>query len=262
MTVRKYGQPPYRAALLHGGPGAPGYMAPVARELSRQGIGVLEPLQTARDLEGQVRELAAQLRACGDGPCAVAGSSWGAVLALFLAAREPGLVSRLVLIGSAAFDAAGSRRTEATRLARLEPAGRRQYAEIQAALASAPAKQAEGLLRALVELLFTADVCDPLTTNLEIAECQAGVNRKVWRDFVALRDEPGRLQREFSRIRIPVLAVHGEYDPHPFVPIRDFLSTCLPHACFCLLPRCGHYPWIERGARAAFFKILRRELGN
>lgn len=46
IDVRTHGKPPFRVAVLHGGPGAPGYMAPVARALSVT-AGVIEPLQTA-----------------------------------------------------------------------------------------------------------------------------------------------------------------------------------------------------------------------
>jgi hypothetical protein len=52
---RTYGQPPYTVAVLHSGPGGPGYMAQVARELSTD-QGILEPLQNADSLEGQVQE--------------------------------------------------------------------------------------------------------------------------------------------------------------------------------------------------------------
>jgi len=45
-NLRKYGEAPFKVAVIHGGPGAPGEMAPVARELSSVS-GVLEPLQTA-----------------------------------------------------------------------------------------------------------------------------------------------------------------------------------------------------------------------
>ncbi len=53
--VRKWGPGPYTVAVIHGGPGAPGEMATVAREISTV-KGVLEPLQTETTLEGQVRE--------------------------------------------------------------------------------------------------------------------------------------------------------------------------------------------------------------
>ena len=44
MRIREYGSAGPMVVLLHGGPGAPGYMAPVARELA-DSFRVLEPLQ-------------------------------------------------------------------------------------------------------------------------------------------------------------------------------------------------------------------------
>ena len=64
---RTYGSPPFTVAVIHGGPGAAGEMAPVARELA-SGWGVLEPLQTAASLEGQVEELKTFLSEQGDLP--------------------------------------------------------------------------------------------------------------------------------------------------------------------------------------------------
>lgn len=54
---RRWGPAPYRTALVHGGPGGAGEMAPLARELSAHGHGVLEPFQTEFSVESQLREL-------------------------------------------------------------------------------------------------------------------------------------------------------------------------------------------------------------
>ena len=54
--VRMWGHGPYSVAVIHGGPGAPGEMAPVARELSMV-TGILEPFQTEMTLDLQVQEL-------------------------------------------------------------------------------------------------------------------------------------------------------------------------------------------------------------
>mgnify|MGYP001123742900 CR=1 FL=1 len=42
---RRYGDAPYNIVVIHGGPGAPGEMAPVAKDLPLD-YGVLEPFQT------------------------------------------------------------------------------------------------------------------------------------------------------------------------------------------------------------------------
>ena len=88
QNLRIYGEKPFKIAVLHGGPGAPGYMAPVARELSST-WGVLEPLQTAITVEGQVQELRKVLQNYADLPVCVIGSSWGAWLGFIVSAHFP-----------------------------------------------------------------------------------------------------------------------------------------------------------------------------
>jgi pimeloyl-ACP methyl ester carboxylesterase len=102
VNLRRYGTPPFRVAVVHGGPGAPGSVAAVARELARD-HGVLAPLQTAHSLVGQVEELGAVLTRAASRPVGLIGHSWGAWLAALLAARRPALVGKLILVGSGAF---------------------------------------------------------------------------------------------------------------------------------------------------------------
>ena len=94
--VRKYGRLPYKVAVVHGGPGAPGSAMPVAEGIG-QHFGVLEALQSADSLEGQVEELAGQINEFGEPPIALIGHSWGAWLSLILTAGQPELVKKLIL---------------------------------------------------------------------------------------------------------------------------------------------------------------------
>src|SRR4030043_566948 len=98
-NLRKYGHEPFKVAVIHGGPGAPGEVAPVARELSSD-MGVLEPLQTAKTIEEQIQELRAILEKNGDIPVTLIGFSWGAILPFIFAARNSLLVRKLILIES------------------------------------------------------------------------------------------------------------------------------------------------------------------
>ena len=61
-------------------------------------------------------------------------------------------------------------------------------------------------------------------------------------------------------VKCPVVALHGDYDPHPAEGVEAPLSERLDDFRFCLLQNCGHKPWIERGARAEFYRVLGREL--
>ncbi len=102
-SLRKYGNKPFNVAIIHGGPGAPGEMASVALELSSV-RGVLEPLQTATTLEGQVQELKAVLEMKGALPVTLIGFSWGAMLSFIFTARYPSFIKKLILIGSGAYE--------------------------------------------------------------------------------------------------------------------------------------------------------------
>lgn len=74
-------------ALLHGGPGAPGHMAPVARHLSDR-FRVLEPFERRAGgapltVAGHVADVAELLeRHAATEPAAVVGFSSGAIVAL------------------------------------------------------------------------------------------------------------------------------------------------------------------------------------
>jgi pimeloyl-ACP methyl ester carboxylesterase len=117
-NVRTHGNAPFTVAVVHGGPGAPGELAPVARELAGN-RGVLEPLQTESRLDGQVRELEAVLKRLANTPVALIGHSWGAMLSYILAAQSPSLVKRLILISSGVFEDKYAERITETRLSRL-----------------------------------------------------------------------------------------------------------------------------------------------
>ena len=103
VNVHFYGDAPYAAALIHGGPGAAGELAPLAQRLAANGLSVLEPLQTADSVDGQIEELAKILAQFACTPATLLGYSWGAWLALLTAARYPEQVKKLILVSSAAW---------------------------------------------------------------------------------------------------------------------------------------------------------------
>ena len=128
-NLRTYGKPPYNVSVIHGGPGAGGEMAPLARELASDG-GVLEPIQTATSLDGQVEELRTVLEQKGDIPVTLIGFSWGAWLSFIVAAKFPTIVRKLVLVGSGGFEEKHGAGTHETRLARLGEEEREEFESI------------------------------------------------------------------------------------------------------------------------------------
>jgi pimeloyl-ACP methyl ester carboxylesterase len=259
-NLRTYGKAPFTVALLHGGPGAPGTMAPVARELA-SGRGILEPLQTAASLDGQVRELRAVLEAHADLPVTLLGSSWGAMLGFIFAALHPALVKKLILVGSGVYEEQYAPHIEETRLGRLSEEERREAFFLMEALNDPAGEERSAALARLGELFTKADAYDPLTLDTEGLEAQYRVFQGVWRDAAALRGSGG-LTALGRQIQCPVVAIHGDYDPHPPEGVREPLSAVVKDFRFILLARCGHLPWIERQARDEFYRIVREQLGD
>jgi pimeloyl-ACP methyl ester carboxylesterase len=253
-NLRIYGQGPFRVAVLHGGPGAPGEMAPVAREFARE-RGVLEPLQTADTLEGQVQELREVLETQSDPPVTLIGWSWGAWLGYILAARYPALVGKLILVGCPPLEDRYIAQIQSTRLRRLTKDQRREWEEIIAALEDPSTKDLDALLDRFGKIMSKADSFNPLPDDGEEIPVQFDINRRVWSDAAAMRAN-GELLELGKRIRCPVVAIHGDYDPHPAEGVEHPLKSVLKDFRFILLPHCGHAPWREREARDIFYKYL------
>jgi pimeloyl-ACP methyl ester carboxylesterase len=257
-SLRKYGAAPYQVAVIHGGPGAPGEMAPVARELGAY-WGVLEPLQTANTLDGQVEELQCILSTYAKLPVALVGYSWGAWLSFIVAARFPAMVRKLILVSSGPFEQKYARNILKDRLDRLGDNEKRELLVLIDSLNVNDSERGDFGMERLGQLISMADSYDPLPHDDEVLELQPQIFRSVWKEAEELRWSGGLLQLG-KKIQCPVVAIHGAYDPHPAEGVEKPLSTVLEDFQFVLLTKCGHAPWIERHARDEFLTLLVDEL--
>ncbi len=255
-NLRIYGNKPFTIAVLHGGPGASGEMAPVARELSSI-RGVLEPLQTAASLDGQVRELREVLKENADLPITLVGWSWGAWLGFIFAARHHSSVKKLILVASAPFEEKYAANIMQTRLNRLKEGERAEALSLVKALNDPAIEDKDTPLARFGELISRADSYDPLPYDSELLECRFDIYRNVWEEASEMRSS-GRLLELGKKIRCPVIAIHGGYDPHPYEGVKTPLSHILRDFRFILLEHCGHRPWVERAARDRFYKVLKK----
>ena len=67
----------------------------------------------------------------------------------------------------------------------------------------------------------------------------------------------GKLLEFAKKIQCPVVAIHGEHDPHPSEGVSEPLSRILKDFQLILLEKCGHRPWIERSVKDRFYSILK-----
>ena len=260
-NLRKYGNKPYSVAVIHGGPGAPGAVAPVARELSSI-RGILEPLQTEDTLDGQVLELKSVLEKDATLPVILAGHSWGAMLSFILAARYPSLVKKLILIGSGPYEAKYAAGILGTRLSRLDEEDRIEVLSLIEVLDDPDVEDNSAALARFGGLCGKADSYDPLPHEEEGLDSEFDINTNVWsvwQEAERLRSS-GELLEMGKKILCPALAIHGDYDPHPAEGVKEPLSRVLKDFRFILLEKCGHTPWLERQARERFYEVLINEI--
>lgn len=251
---------------LHGGPGLWDYLAPAAaltdalcisyrydqrgcgRTRARGGYSVA---QSVSDLEA--------LRAhWGAERVILAGHGWGASLAMHYSLAHPERVAGRILIGTCGLvpgsrEAASEelrRRIDQERKARIEALGERLEAN--------DTLEDE---RAFFELLWAPDCVDPASVRALFVD-DLRINNDVHFSLDAadahLTEAPGFLERLRGQ-SIPTLVVHGDHDTRPEAAARE-LATLFTAADLLLVPRAGHYPWLEAPEvlRAGFSDFIRR----
>lgn len=220
----------FGVVVVHGGPGAAGSADGLARGLEGE-FRVVAPRQRAADaapltVARHVADLAGAVSDYfpGERP-GIVGHSWGAMLALAFAAEHPKALSSLVLVGCGTFDLES--RAEFKRLVAERPAG-------------------------------AAYDVDVLEDDADVVFDARG-HKETWDDELRLQAE-GRHPAAFSAIEVPVLMLHGDFDPHPGRMIRASLAPHVRRLAYRQIARCGHEPWRERGARDEFFRVLKEWL--
>jgi pimeloyl-ACP methyl ester carboxylesterase len=242
-------------AVIHGGPGAPGYMAPLARTLATT-CQVLEPFQrNSGDEPLTVARHVADLHdvlmsRSTNRQAALVGHSWGAMLALAYAAEHTERVASIVLIGCGTFDVAARERFRAILNSRMDDTLRHRVEHL---VADYPDPNER--LRRRAELTLPLYSCDVHPTDAGFEACDARAHQETWDDMMRLQTA-GIYPRAFQAIRVPVIMLHGAADPHPGQMIRASLEPYLRQLEYVEWDRCGHYPWLEPAAREDFFRTL------
>lgn len=222
-------------------------------------MGVLEPLQTASSIDGQAIELHDVLEKHGQLPVTLIGHSWGAWLSMIFAARYPEYVNKLILVGCGPLEEKYALTIIGARLSRLSSGEIQEVRALTEALNSPGTANKNEIFSRFGKLISKADTMDPLPDDDEEVAMREEVYQSVWAEAEELR-RSGELLKIIKQVRCPVLAIHGDYDPHPAEGVEKSLRQAVKDFRFILLKGCGHEPWKERRARDEFYSILKEEL--
>lgn len=255
--VRTYGQEPYQAEVIHGGPRAFGSVALVARELSKQ-IGVLEPIQSKHSIEELVQELYEQLRCYTKKPITLIGHSWGAWLVLIFARNYPEMVKQLILVGCGPIKAEYTHLIMEHRLSNLSKEDGELFLKSIEQLNDSTFNDKDTALSNLGRMAEKADHYAPSGVEenpKDSFETDGSMYADVWPQADALRSS-GELFSLLADIHCPVTLIQGEFDPHPYEGVEEPLREQGVSFQAYRLEKCGHTPWQEKYAKDQFYKIL------
>jgi pimeloyl-ACP methyl ester carboxylesterase len=257
-NYRTWGKPPFQVAVVHGGPGTPGAMVTVARELA-ENTGVLELLETKDSIDGQVEELSDVLKKHANVPIVLIGHSWGATLSYLTAARHPDLIKKLILIGTVPLEWKEMPDFMPTWLSRLSEEERIEFLSLTELTWNGAAEDKSEPMGRFIRLIVKAESYDLIPVKDEVLQYQLDINMAIGLETRRLLEDGGLLKAS-RLITCPVVAIQGDYDPRFAGDVRESLSRAHKDFKFVLLEKCGHFPWIERYARDKFFEILRKEI--
>jgi len=257
---RKYGKAPFRILVIHGGPGGPGSVAPLAESLSAN-FGIVEPFQTEDSIAGQIKELDAAIDEHAEIPVILIGHSWGVWLSCLYAADFPEKMKKLVMIGSGPFEEKYVPQITETRNKRFTPAVREELSKLEEFMKLSTVLGHELIMKRYAELMHWADSFDPLPVNKTNIMFQPDIYRSVWTEASALR-KSGKLLEMAGKITCPVAIFHGYDDPHPAAGVTEPLTGLIKDMKFVGLENCGHEPWNEKHAREGFLNMLIEELND
>lgn len=251
--IKTYGKQPYKIVLVHGGPGAAGEMQSLAEILPAK-YGILEPYQSQMTIDEQIEELKDQITGHTNEKVIIIGYSWGAWLSFLFTARYNALIEKLILVSSGPFKEQYVSQIMMNRLKRLNGVDKKRIKILLNKLNQEFIENKEETLDEFKTILSKADHFKPLSDDTSI-QFNERIYNKIWTEASKLR-KSGKLLRQAESIAVDVVAIHGEYDPHPYQGVKEPLENHLKNFEFILLKACGHKPWIEKEAKDEFLRRL------
>ncbi|QEE14317.1 alpha/beta fold hydrolase [Promethearchaeum syntrophicum] len=259
VEFRTHGKPPFQIVVLHGGPGAWGEMAPVAEYLSDT-YGIIEPFFLEATLPEQLLELKQIIDIHNIEKVVLIGFSWGAWLRYLFAAKFPNLMKKLILVGSGPYKHQYYLELIDTRNNRMSQEQKEHYSEILNNLQDPNMTNNDASISQLGALCRKIDQYNDLEVEEPFPTPHFDIDRtthfqKAMNEVIRMR-KSGDLLKEAEKIKCPVVAIHGDYDPHPVNGVKIPLEKKIVDFQFFLLEKCGHKPWTERYARLEFYKLI------
>ncbi len=223
-------------------------MKPVAKQLSKY-FGVIESIQTKYSIDDLIQELYLTIVKNSDKPVVLVGYSWGAWLAIIFTNKYPNLISKLILISSGPFEEKYIAEMDRVMNERLSKEEKTKLLELESTLNKENSFKEFGKI---FNRMDSYKLIDDLNQNINL---DVDMYTKIWNEAKKTRND-GKLTKILEGITVPITAIHGKYDRHPYKGVQKPLKKYCKNSKFILLNKCGHTPWKEKYAKDSFYKVL------
>jgi proline iminopeptidase len=256
--------------MLSGGPGLDcDYLEPVARELARREQAILVELRgTGRSrppvvsaetisVETYLADLEALRAHLKIESWTVLGHSAGGSLGLFYAAAHPASVAALVLVSAGHVVHEPDNAVTDNVFMRLSAGEQQQVRELATSSGGTPAERTAARMRLMLPgYFFDRGKAAEMAAAMKESSVHFDTMQLLMRALLYPGMDLRPALKDFAR---PVLVIAGRQDPlDPKVQYETHLA--LRASTLELVPRCGHFPWIEQPERfyAAVDRLLAR----
>lgn len=261
LAVRDFGGEGEAIMLLHGGPGVPDYLAPVADMLGpryraitfdQRGVGSSVVSQPRYELDDYLGDLEAVREGLGFSSVHLFGHSWGGLLAQAYAQRFPDRVRSLFLSSpSAGFGEQWKATQRETLGFNRRRSGLWGFAAmgLWQSLMFLPQPLGDAGARRLMRRVWRNYFRDPSEAPQPNEAWLRGVRSEA---MIVTARALGRVPAEtldgLARApRIPIEVLYGQDDIYETA--AEVTRTRLPQAKFVLLEDSGHLPWLQAPVR-------------
>jgi len=245
--------------VLHGGPGMDGsYLHPFINPLGKnfqiitfdqrasgKSTGISEPQKLTADQF--VEDIEGFRKALGLEKFHLMGHSWGGQLAMRYAIKYPEQLSSLILVSSGGAEASVSVTASERVMERLSPEDQEAYFKM---VSEGYWDSKEGLDE-MAKIFWKPYVADQANLTM-IKDAYSDHSTTVQRS-IDQSTEGFNLYDQLSRLTVPTLVIHGDYDPIPIDAIEQ-IHQAIENSKLVILKDCGHFPFIEK--QAEFIKTI------
>lgn len=209
-------------------------------------------------INGQLEEIMSVINDFGLSKVTLIGHSWGAWMSYLFASIYSKKLKKIILVSSGPFEERYIKEMTNKRDSRLTKEEKERSRELYEIISNS-GKIENSILSEFGMLMAKADSYEMAEYEDQIVEFQGNNFQKLMNEFNILRSSKSLLEKGKS-IELPIVAIHGDYDPHPYLGVKEPLEKVSKYFKFILLKNCGHTPWSEVYARDEFYKVIRTEI--